>query len=283
MTWNHERIVELLLRAGGIAVARKRDLRRELKPDASVVTQADREIEALFCQELERPDDGVYLIGEETVDQKGEDYLARALAGETWVVDPIDGTSPYAHGMPTWGVSIGHMLDGRLTAGAVYLPEFGELVISDGGAVLEASRDSSSDGGWTWRELAPSRDRSPSLLVGITQALAKRGRVVIPNPVQVLGAAVVPLVGLVQGRFIAYIGSVKLWDIAGALPLVLRHGFVASVKVGDQARRVTAAVDDSSYDLAAGSKRRWKLRSDLLICRPEDEEYFRERFCYEER
>ena len=276
MSWDRQRIFDLLVGAAEIARRAKKDLRRELKDDLSLVTQADREVEALIVRELERPQAGTYTIGEETVEQKGEDYLARALLEEAYIIDPIDGTSPYAHGMPNWGISIGRMEGGVLRDGAVLLPDMGEVVINDGEAVLEGVLD---DDRWSFRELHPApREEGHTRLVGITQRIAKRGKALVKNPVQVLGAAVVPMAGLLQGRFSAYLGSVKLWDVAGTLPHILRHGYSVTVRDGDEVRRVGPEVSDRVYHLRPGSRRRWEFRSDLLICYKEDEERLRSSF-----
>lgn len=278
--WNKDKIVRILLEAGEIAESSKSNMGCELKADRSIVTKADRAIEALFARELESPDEGCYLIGEETVGEKGEAYLQEAFRGVAYVVDPIDGTAPYAHRLPTWGISVGRMEKGRLTDGAVYLPDFGEMVLSDGSAVLEGRRSTNGSGGeWAWRELgASARSLNQYGLISVTQGLAKRGKILVPNPVMVLGVAVVPMIGLLQDRFQAYLGSVKLWDIAGALPLLLRKGYSVTVFPRGERRVVTEAVEESTYHLSPGSKLRWALRSDLLICHPEDEQQLRGSF-----
>ena len=269
MSWQRERIVQLLTEAGTLAQSWKKSLTRKKKADQSIVTQADLAVEALLTNELERAADGVFFIGEETLAQRGEDYLQRALSGEAYVVDPIDGTVPYAYGVPNWGVSIGHLVDGKLTDGAVYLPDFGELVISDGADVLEGTL---TDGSFAWRVLPDAQpDGGENAPIAITQKVAKQGKVLLPNPTMVLGAAVVPLVGLTQRRFIGYLGSVKLWDIAGSLPLALRRGFVASLFVNGERRELTTEVNDATYHLQAQDAQRWWLRSNLLVCHPEDE------------
>ncbi len=277
MSWNKDEIIALLLKTGEIALRMRRDIQHQQKPDRSLVTAADHEIEAVITRALENPPAGTYIIGEETVAAKGEDYLAEATRKETFVVDPIDGTVPYAYGLPNWGISIGRMVEGSLVDGAVYLPLFGEMVLSDGDAVLEGTRE---DGDWTWRELGPPEPDDGQGLAAITQEVAKHGRVDLPNPVMVLGAAVVPLVGLLQGRFAGYLGSVRLWDIAGCLPLLLRKGWSITVFPQGERREVSARVDDHAYVLTPGSRRRWKLRTDLLVCHPSDEARYRAAFRY---
>jgi myo-inositol-1(or 4)-monophosphatase len=93
---------------------------------ADIVTEADREVEALIRARLaaERPEDG--FLGEETGAEEGS-------SGITWVVDPIDGTVNYAYGIPQYCVSIA-AVTGEPTpeawqalAGAVYAPVSGEM------------------------------------------------------------------------------------------------------------------------------------------------------------
>ena len=277
MSWDKERIVELLLEAGDMAREARKKLSLEVKSDHSLVTQADTEIEALFTEALEDVDSGRYLIGEETISRKGEDYVQAALAGEAWVVDPIDGTAPFAHFLPNWGVSVGYMKDGRLLHGGVYLPDYGELIISSGEDEFAVTEGKLEDGEWTWKELVfPPRPSDGRGLIAITQALAKRGQCLLPNPVMALGAAVVPLLGLLQGRFLAYLGSVKLWDAAGALPILLGLGFEASLEIDGEIVPVTTSVDSRIYELAAESDRRWYFRSSLLIHHPGDAALMRE-------
>ena len=278
MPWNKDRITALLLEAGDMALQLRRTISWERKSDRSLVTEADRKIEAFLTGEIEDPGAGIYLIGEETVNEKGEDYLSAALQREAFVIDPIDGTSPYAHGMPHWGVSICRMVNGELVDGAVYLPQFQEIVMSDGDAVLQGTL---VEGSWRWEELGDAeRDLDGARLVAITQGLAKRGRVTLPNSIMVLGAAVVPLIGLLQRRFCGYLGNVKLWDVAGALPLLLKKKFEVSIYPDGDRREVSAVVEDRIYDLNPGSPSRWALKSDLMVCHPDDESRFRDAFRY---
>lgn len=93
---------------------------------ADIVTEADREVEALIRARLsaERPGDG--FLGEESGGGDG-------TTGVTWVVDPIDGTVNYAYGLPAYSVSIAAVEGSadpnswRPLAAAVYAPELGEL------------------------------------------------------------------------------------------------------------------------------------------------------------
>ena len=93
---------------------------------ADIVTEADREVEALIRTRLasERPGDA--FLGEET----GADH---GTSGITWVVDPIDGTVNYAYGIPHYAVSIAAVrgeaapAEWEALAGVVYAPVAGEV------------------------------------------------------------------------------------------------------------------------------------------------------------
>lgn len=87
-----------------------------------VVSAADREVEQFIRARVAEafPGDGFL----------GEEYgLDRGTSGYTWVVDPIDGTSPFVNGMPNWCVSIAVLKDGEPVVGVVRAPCFDELYV----------------------------------------------------------------------------------------------------------------------------------------------------------
>jgi len=91
------------------------------KADGSFVTIADREAESYLRGAIAEkfPDDGV--LGEE----EGE---TRGSSGRRWIIDPIDGTYSFVHGVPFYGVLIGLEADGEPTAGVVNLPALNEII-----------------------------------------------------------------------------------------------------------------------------------------------------------
>ena len=97
------------------------------KSDGSYVTIADREAEAYLRRQIaERfPDDGV--LGEEEGEQPGR-------SGRRWIVDPIDGTFAFVHGVPLYGVLIALEIDAQPIAGVVNMPALGEVVSAAAGA-----------------------------------------------------------------------------------------------------------------------------------------------------
>ena len=109
----------------------RQDPETSKKADGSFVTIADREAEKFLRQRiLERfPDDTV--LGEEEGESKGN-------SGRRWVVDPIDGTFAFVHGVPFYGVLIGVEVDDEPTVGVVNIPALDEIVYGakDRGAFL---------------------------------------------------------------------------------------------------------------------------------------------------
>jgi myo-inositol-1(or 4)-monophosphatase len=109
-----EKAAALLLSAWGNAgTIREKSLATDL------VTEWDGRIEALIGAELSRLCPDVPILGEELGARGGGGDDAR------WVVDPIDGTVNFAHGLPMFAVSIGYEVDGEPEAGAVLAPALG--------------------------------------------------------------------------------------------------------------------------------------------------------------
>lgn len=91
-----------------------------------LVTDTDRKVEKFITAELKKrfPEYGIY--GEET----GKEHADREYC---FVIDPIDGTASFIHGLPNWCVSIGLTRRGRSVAGVIYQPVTGDLYYAEEG------------------------------------------------------------------------------------------------------------------------------------------------------
>jgi histidinol phosphatase-like enzyme (inositol monophosphatase family) len=91
------------------------------KSDGSYVTIADRQAENYLRKRIaERfPDDGI--LGEEEGESQG-------TSGRRWILDPIDGTFAFVHGVPLYGVLIAVEIEGQMSVGVVNIPALGENV-----------------------------------------------------------------------------------------------------------------------------------------------------------
>lgn len=114
-----EFICDLAERAGTLALSAVRTMVREFKTDQSIVTNIDRAIEEMVRREIGERFPGDAFYGEET----GGDPLA---SDRLWIVDPVDGTTNLAYGLPVWGVSIGLAVEGRPALGVFHLPRLQE-------------------------------------------------------------------------------------------------------------------------------------------------------------
>jgi len=124
--------LELALAAGReagqmtLAHFRQSHLQVEWKLDSSPVTVADREAEQHLRARIAAtfPSDGI--LGEEfgTID---------GTSGYRWIVDPIDGTKSFVHGVPFYGTMVGVERAGRCVVGIVYLPGLDEMVYASVG------------------------------------------------------------------------------------------------------------------------------------------------------
>ena len=114
--------VELARGAGDITLKYfRKQPETSTKTDGSYVTIADREAEAYIRRQIaERfPDDGI--LGEEEGESLGR-------SGRRWIIDPIDGTFAFVHGVPFYGVLIAVEIDGEMSVGVVNIPALAEIV-----------------------------------------------------------------------------------------------------------------------------------------------------------
>jgi myo-inositol-1(or 4)-monophosphatase len=97
-----------------------------------LVTEVDRACEALLVETLERERPADAILAEEGGGQDAEGATWR------WIIDPLDGTTNYAHGYPRFCVSIGVEYEGEREVGVVYDPLLDELyhAVHGGGAFL---------------------------------------------------------------------------------------------------------------------------------------------------
>ena len=121
-----------------------RGVATEYKGDVDLVTEADRASEKLIVQRLGETFPAHGIFGEEGT-RSGLEQAYR------WYVDPLDGTTNFAHGFPFFNVSLGlehrpaglaNDQDGELVAGVVYDPIHGELFAAEKGKGAWLQRNS---------------------------------------------------------------------------------------------------------------------------------------------
>ena len=112
----------LAVRAGDLLLRRqggRRDIRYKGAGSSNVVTEMDHASEEMIVRALRREFPGHAVVAEERGAQGDSPFC--------WHIDPLDGTVNYAHGLPVWSVSVAYAAHGRVEAGAIYAPTFGDL------------------------------------------------------------------------------------------------------------------------------------------------------------
>jgi myo-inositol-1(or 4)-monophosphatase len=168
--------------------------------------------------------------------------LTRTASGDAvqspyrWIVDPLDGTSNYIHGLPSYSVSVALELDGHPIAGVVYDPWLDECYAAARGKGAFLNK----------QPIHPSSrtDISDALVAVSFPALVCRDSVEVRRFVEVLcashgirrlGAASLNLCYVASGRLDGYFASsIKSWDVAAGV-LILREagGVVSSLNGGE--------------------------------------------------
>jgi myo-inositol-1(or 4)-monophosphatase len=121
--------LELAREAGAMLIERLRQpleiAQKSLRAD--LVTDADRASEALITRRLSDDFPNATILAEES-------GTCRGTSDERWIVDPLDGTTNFAHGYPLFCVSIAYERAGELIVGVVHAPAMGECFAAEHGA-----------------------------------------------------------------------------------------------------------------------------------------------------
>ena len=223
-----ERIAIEAAHAGG-EVLRRRFADRgrvtvEVKAKHDYVTEVDREAEAAVVAVLRRRVPDHAILAE-------EGSTGGADAAYRWIVDPLDGTTNFIHGVPAFAVSIGLTDAGGLAAGAVHDPCRGETFHAHrgGGAFLNGARIACTDldhldaaliaTGFPFREL----ERLPAYLAAFETFVRST------SGLRRAGSASLDLVYTACGRYDGFFEvGLKPWDLAGGALIVMEAGGIVT-------------------------------------------------------
>lgn len=193
---------DIAVQAGRIACDSRLSLERLEKPDGSVVTNADRAVETYLRDVLPGLVPGSTVWGEEFgFSEPGKSGL--------WLVDPVDGTTNFAHGSPLWGVSIALCQEGEIKLGAIFLPDLNELYLSSSGNGVTCN-------GRPLSPIPPGPVLRPET-VGYSESVMRLG-IKIPGKMRCSGAFVVEGAWVMQQRYRGMVGvREQLYDVAPCL------------------------------------------------------------------
>ncbi|MCJ8144733.1 inositol monophosphatase [Ancylobacter sp. A5.8] len=227
------------------------NLQVSLKGPADFVSNADRKAERILQEELSRARPNFGFIMEESGEVDGADESHR------WIIDPLDGTTNFLHGIPLFCISVGLLRDGVPVAGVIFNPVMDELYIAEKGAgaflndrrIRVAARRALSESVITCG--VPHMGRGD--LAGFVReytALAPK-----VSGLRRSGAAALDLAWVAAGRFDGFWErNLKAWDMAAGIVLVREAGgYVSDLDDSDKML--------AKGDIVAGNEH---IRRDLL-------------------
>jgi myo-inositol-1(or 4)-monophosphatase len=201
-------------------------LQVSLKGPSNFVTAADTRAEQVLYDELSRARQGYGFIMEERGYIEGPDKT------HCWIIDPLDGTTNFLHGIPLFAISIALQREGELVAGLIYNPVSGETFTAERGtgAYLNDRR---------LRVAARAHLRDAVIVTGIphrgkddrhARHLAELGAV-MPQVAGIrrTGSAATDLAWVAAGRFDGYWEhGINAWDMAAGIVVVREAGGIVS-------------------------------------------------------
>ena len=200
------------------------------KGPGDFVSRADIKAEQLIRDELTEARPNYGWVGEESEPASGEDPTRR------WIVDPLDGTTNFLHGLPHWAVSIALEYKKEIVAGVVYDPIKDEMFVAEKGAGAYLND----------RRLRVSGRREMLEMIFAT-GIPFGGKTELPRALREIaaltptsagirrwGTASLDLAYVAAGRFDGFWErGLHPWDVAAGLILVREAGGFAGTIEGD--------------------------------------------------
>ena len=192
----------------------------EYKGLNDMVSYVDKSAEEKLVSNLDKliPDAG-FLTEEKTINRAGKSFM--------WIIDPLDGTTNFIHGIPTYAVSVALYQDGEAVLGVVYELNRGEMFYAykGGGAFLNKKmiqvstnpdlKSSLLATGFPYYEF----DQLPQYMELLKEMMQKT------HGLRRIGSAATDLIYVACGRFEAYFEfNIQAWDIAAGCFIVQQAG-----------------------------------------------------------
>lgn len=201
------------------------NLQVSLKGPGDYVSQADRKAEEVIYTELSRARPGYSFLMEERGAVEGQDDQHR------WIVDPLDGTTNFLHGLPMFSISIALERQGQLVAGVIYNPAMDELYTAErgGGAFLNdrrlrvAARSKLSDAVIGTGVPHLGRGHHGNYLIELRHVMGE------VSGIRRFGSAALDLAYVAAGRLDGFWESnLSPWDMAAGILLIREAGGFAT-------------------------------------------------------
>ena len=207
-----------------------------IKADGSLLTEADLAADQQIQQRLSEHYPKIAFLSEEMEYQQQEKLLQ--TADQLWCLDPLDGTSNFAAGLPFFATSLALIKKGEVVIAITYDPLRNEMFSArkGQGAFLNGERLVCKPSGFSLNKAVAIVD-----LKRLTPVLAQRLMTEAPYKSQRnLGACVLEWAWMAANRGHAYLhGGMKLWDLAAGTLLLSEAGGYASTLAGESVFRTS--------------------------------------------
>ncbi|MCB1782612.1 MAG: inositol monophosphatase [Alphaproteobacteria bacterium] len=231
---SHSPIMNIMLRASEKAArsllrdfGEVENLQVSTKGPGDFVSAADRRAEEIIFEELNKARPGYSFLMEEGGAVKGETTEFR------WIIDPLDGTTNFLHGLPHWAISIGLEHKGEIIAGLIHDPVKDEIFHAEKGT-----------GAFMRRRRLRVSGRGDLMLATIATGAPRRSKeqrerfireyqavLSVAPGLRRFGAAALDLAYVAAGRYEAFWErDLKAWDIAAGILIVKEAGgFISDI------------------------------------------------------
>ena len=174
------------------------------KSDGSLITSCDLWSDQTIVDGLASiaPDEGV-------LSEEGGKSIPKTKA--YWVVDPLDGTTNFAAGIPYWSISVARFVDGKPQSSFLIIPTLKKKFVSIKGKGVWLNN----------KKIDPNKNNTQSECVSLCsrsiKILQKKPNSIFPGKIRLLGVSSLNLTSVAMGQTFGAIESTpKIWDIAAA-------------------------------------------------------------------
>ena len=199
------------------------NLQVSIKGPGDFVSASDKKVEKILIDELQKARPNYSILSEEIGEIKNDESFK-------WIIDPIDGTSNFLHGVPHFAISIGLEQDKEIISGIIYDPIKDEMFVAEKGngsylnnqRIRVASRSKIKDcmiftGGPSYRE----KDEDKELALKEYKKFSSK----VPVPIRKMGSASLDMAYVAAGRCDGFWQrNLNYWDIAAGIILVKESG-----------------------------------------------------------
>ncbi|MEO8669570.1 MAG: inositol monophosphatase family protein [Bauldia sp.] len=235
-------MVQAVLKAGrGLSrdFGEVENLQVSLKGPGDFVSAADRRADEVLIAELKKARPGFGFLTEESGTIEGTDKTHR------WIIDPLDGTTNFLHGIPLFAISLGLEREGQLVAGVIYNPILNEMYVAERGSgaffndkrIRVAGRRSFGDAVVTTGMPHIGRPGRDAYIAEIRPVMESTAGI------RISGSAAMDLAWVASGRFDAYWHhGLSPWDVAAGVVIVREAGGIVSDADGNEGFFATGSI-----------------------------------------